>query len=205
MAGKANKLKALKQDIAAKQAATRKKIQSELSRLESKIEEVRILYEQYFVDVQPLPPDQQRKEIVRSIKQLLKMPFRNSADRFRLRSLVLRYQTYATYWERVNKQREEGTYSRDVFKAELREKINEEAAKAAGKNAAAERALHELYHSYEAALRKAGAAVKNLNFDAFKQSMIKKARELRQTHGAKKLQYKVMVKEGKVVVKVTAK
>ena len=105
----------------------RRQLDLELDRLENKISELRVLYEQYFVEILPLSPDKQQKEIVALIRKLLHAPFKNSQTRFRLRVLVQRYQTYATYWERVQKQKEEGTYSRDLFKAEMREKMLEEA------------------------------------------------------------------------------
>ena len=101
----------------------RRQLDLELDRLENKISELRVLYEQYFVEILPLSPDKQQKEIVALIRKLLRAPFKNSQTRFRLRVLVQRYQTYATYWERVQKQKEEGTYSRDLFKAEMREKM----------------------------------------------------------------------------------
>ena len=98
---------------------TRRDFDRELDILEAKIGELRIFYEQFFVDILPQPPEKQHAEVVRLIKRLLKAPFKNSASRFRLRSLINRFQTYATYWERVNKKhgciwRDEpvnGTYS----------------------------------------------------------------------------------------------
>ncbi len=83
--------------------------------------------------------------------------------------------------------------------------MEEEIAKASSRAGAAQKAMHELYSSYEAALRKTGKPVDNLNFESFKKSLIKKARELKERHGVKKLQYKIVVKDGKVVVKASGK
>lgn len=182
----------------------RRKLDAELDVLEARITELRVLYEQYFVDVLPQPPDKLRKEVVRSIRQLLKAPFKNSAVRFRLRQVVTRYQTYGTYWERVLKQREEGSYNRDVFKAEMRERMAEEAKLENSKKTAAERSLRQLFDSYENALRRSGAQTDNINFDAFKKTLIKRAKDLKKQHGVKKLSYKVVVKDGKVTIKASA-
>lgn len=182
----------------------RRKLDAELDLLESKISELRVLYEQYFVDVLPQPPDKLRKEVVRMIRHLLKAPFKNSAVRFRLRQVVTRYQTYGTYWERVMKQREEGSYNRDVFKAEMRERAAEEAKLEGSAKSAAERSLRQLFDSYENALRKSGAKTDNLQFEAFKKTMIKRAKDLKKQHGVKKLSYKVVVKDGKVTIKASA-
>jgi hypothetical protein len=183
----------------------RRDLDRELDLLEAKIEELKILYEQFFVDILTQPPDQLRKEVVKKIKKMLKAPFKNAASRFRLRMLVQRYQSYATYWERVNKQREEGTYFRDVFKADMREKMDEETARLASKGGVADKAFRQLYASYEAAVRKSGKGAQNLNFDAFKKSLMKKAKELKEKHGVKKLHYKIVLKDGKVLVKASGK
>ena len=189
----------------AKQFRTRRALDEDLDRLEGKIAELRVLYEQYFVDVMPQPPTKLQEETVRMIRTLLRAPFKNSANRFRLRVLISRYQTYATYWERVNKQKEEGTYSRDLFKADMREKAQEDAKLEHSRMGAAERGLKQLYDSYEAALKKAGGQTANMNFDSFKSSLMKKAKQMKEQHGVKKLHYKVVVKDGKVVVKASPK
>lgn len=185
--------------------ASREKLESELRKLEAQIEELRVLYEQHFIDVLPNPPDKLRKEVVRKIRVLLKAPFKNSQTRFQLRTLVTRYQTYATYWERVVKEREEGKYVRDVFKAEMREKLSEDARRDASRAGAAEKGLKQLYATYEDAMRKAGIKTDNLNFDAFRKTLMDRAKQLKASHGMQKLQYKVVVKEGKVLIKASTK
>ena len=183
----------------------KRKLDYELDRLEGKLEELRMLYEQYFIDVLPQPPAKLRAEVVKTIRQLLKAPFRTSAIRFRLRMLVHRYQTYHTYWERVMKEREEGTYSRDLFKADLRDKMLEDAKKDASRAGRAEKAMRQLFNTYEEALRKSNISTERLSFDAFKKSLLKKAKQIKQEQGVKKLQYKVVVKEGKVTIKASGK
>ena len=183
----------------------KREIDAELDRLEKQISELRVLFEQYFVDVIPLPPEDSRKAIVKEIKRLLKSPFKTQATKFRLRTLVTRYQTYHTYWERVLKQREDGTYRRDVFKADLREKVQDESKKEQTTQNAAENSFRQLFSSYENALKKAGAKTENLNFDSFKKSLIKRAQQLKKEKGVKGLRYKVVVKDGKVVVKASVR
>ena len=187
------------------QAKSRRDVERELDHLEAKIAELRIQYEQFFVDVLPQPPEQLHAEVVRMIRVLLKAPFKSSATRFRLRTLIQRYQTYNTYWEKVRKQRDEGTYFRDQFKAELREKISEEDAKQCTATAAADRGMRQLFDSYETALKKVGSATNALNFEAFKKSLLGKDKALKETHGVNKLSYKIVVKDGKVTVKAEAK
>lgn len=186
--------------------ANRRELDRELDRLENSIEQLRILFEQHFVDVLPQPPTKMQGDIKREIRRLLKAPFKNSATKFRLRMVVQRYQTYNTYWERIQKLREEGKFSRDLFKAEMRDKMLEDAKREATKLGKAEKGLRQLYSTYEDAMKKAdGGSAPKMNFDNFKNSLMKKAKLLKEQHGVKKLNYKIVVKEGKVVIKASAK
>ena len=178
----------------------------QLDRLEASIAELRILYEQYFSGIIPQAPDKQHTEVARTIRVLLKAPFKNSATRFRLRTLINRFQTYCTYWEKVNKQREAGTYYKDIFKAEMRERQQKEMEQLASQVGASERGLRQLYSTYEDALRKNNGNLSQLNFDHFKKSMLKTAQDLKKKHGAQKVHYKVVVsKNGQVKLKASTK
>ena len=168
-----------------------------------KISELKVYYEQYFVDLLPQPPDKLQQEVVWIIRQLLRAPFKNAAARFRLRHLIQRYQMFATYWEKVIKLREEGKYSKDQFKAEMREKSLMTAKFEASQQGKAEKGMKQLFESYENALKQSGVNTKNINYDAFKKSLMEKAKVLKEKHGAKKLQYKIVVKDGRVTVKAS--
>lgn len=186
-------------------AARKRKADEELDRFEERLEDLRVTFEQFFIDVLPFPPDKQHSELVRYIRQLLKMPFQNSAAKFRLRMLIHRYRCYRTYWERVLREREEGRYAKDVFKAELHAKLAAEEKREGTRAGMAEKTLHLLFRSYESALKKSGAKAENLNFDAFRKSMLRKAKQLKEQNKGKKLSYKVVTTGGKVMIKASVK
>lgn len=183
----------------------KKEIDLKLDLLERKIEELRVMYEQFFIDVNPHIPDKLHKDVKRQINNLLNAPFKSSQRKFRLKNLVTRFQTYATYWERVMKQREEGTYSRDVFKAEMREKMLEEERRAMTEAGIAEKGLKQLFSTYEKALKKTGSKIDNLDYSAFRKRMIQQAKTLKQKHGAKQLTYKVVLSKGRATIKASVK
>ena len=95
----------------------------EIDRVQVMLDELKVTYEQYFTGLLPLAPDKDHNEMKRQLRLLRKSPFKNSETSFRLRMLETRYSTLNTYWMRVLKEREAGTYYKDVFKAELREKL----------------------------------------------------------------------------------
>lgn len=178
---------------------------AELDRLELMISELKTQFEQYFLGVRKLPPEPLHKEVKVAIRRLLRSPFKNSSHKFRLRTLESRYQSFNNYWERVNKQREDGTYYRDVFKAELREKLAMEEAHSQTAGGQASKAMTDLFNSYREALEKQSGKAQRLDFEKFQKTLIDRAKELRQQHGAKRVSFKIKVKEGKVSVQAIAK
>jgi hypothetical protein len=91
-----------------------------LNDVETRLDRIKALYEQYFQGVERLEPSVPRKELERRMQLLLKEKPRNTALRFRYQMLIQRWTTYLTYWQRVTRQIEEGTYRRDVLKVRKR-------------------------------------------------------------------------------------
>lgn len=182
----------------------KREVDRKLDVLEKRIGETHALYEQYFIDIIPHPPEEKDRQIKLMIKALLKEPFKQQAVKFRLRTLITRYQTYNTYWTRVMKQREEGTYSKDLFKADAREKAIAEAQLSLTDTGKAEKGFQQLFKTYEGALQKAGANTKSLNYNDFRKSLLSQAKRLKQAHGVTNLNYKISVKNGKVAIRAQA-
>lgn len=102
-------------------------IEAKLSELDQRITALRVSYEQYFVGVERKPPNQQRQDLVRLLHELEHKTFiQNTAQKFKLRSLVQRFQTYKIYWDRILKQIEEGTYKRDLNKVQRKQTRREQ-------------------------------------------------------------------------------
>ncbi|HET6922922.1 MAG TPA: MXAN_5187 C-terminal domain-containing protein [Anaeromyxobacteraceae bacterium] len=88
--------------------------------LEESLEELKVKYEMYFLGVERLEPVRRRDDLKRDIARLKTAFTRNTGLRFRIQSLHARYLSYERMWVRAARQREEGTYRRDLFKARLR-------------------------------------------------------------------------------------
>jgi hypothetical protein len=97
-----------------------KEIEMNISELELRLDRLRALYDQYFMGYEKLEPQVQRKDIDRRFQILRKENFRNTALRFRLNVAVQKYSTYQTYWQRICRQIEEGTYKRHIQRAKER-------------------------------------------------------------------------------------
>ena len=105
-------------------------IEALANELETKMARLRSIYEQYFMGIERTPPTTLRKDIVRTIHTLESAHIRNTALKFKVRSLIQRFNSYKAYWRRVERQIEEGTYVRDIRRAERnREKHRERASR----------------------------------------------------------------------------
>ena len=88
-----------------------------VSELETRLDRLRHLYDQYFLGFEKLEPQVPRKDVERRIDQLRKEQIRNTALRFRFNVVAQKYNTYSTLWGRTCRQIEEGTFKRHIQKA----------------------------------------------------------------------------------------
>ncbi|MCP4606088.1 MAG: hypothetical protein GY847_37185 [Proteobacteria bacterium] len=100
---------------------TPKEIDAAISELETSLERLHSLYNQYFTGIEKLEPTVPRKAVDRKIYILKREQIRNTAQRFRLQTQIQKYNTQSTYWRRVCRQIEEGTYQRHIMLAKHRQ------------------------------------------------------------------------------------
>jgi hypothetical protein len=89
-----------------------------LEELETRLERLRALYEQYFLGFEKIEPSVPRKDVDRRIYLLRREKIRNTGRRFKLQTLIQRYNTFQQYWQRVCREIENGTYRRHLLRAE---------------------------------------------------------------------------------------
>ncbi|NOQ83405.1 MAG: hypothetical protein GQ551_05305 [Myxococcales bacterium] len=99
---------------------TPKEFEITLSDAEVQLSRIKHLYEQWFQGIERIEPQIPRKQFIRTLNFLRKEKPRNTALRFRFQTLVQRYTTLQTYWRRIGRQIEEGTYRRDLLRARRR-------------------------------------------------------------------------------------
>jgi hypothetical protein len=99
---------------------TPKEFEISLSDAEVQLSRIKHLYEQWFQGIERIEPQIPRKQFDRAMHELRKQIPRNTGLRFRFQTLVQRYTTLQTYWKRIGRQIEEGTYRRDLLRARRR-------------------------------------------------------------------------------------
>jgi len=109
-------------DALARAKREKEQLGLEVKELEEELERVKARYDQYFIGFERREPKRERDEVRKRV-MLVKDAFtRNAALKFRIQSLHARYLSYERLWVRSAREKEEGTYRRDLFKARLRAK-----------------------------------------------------------------------------------
>jgi hypothetical protein len=104
--------------------------------LEEELESLKAKYEQYFLGVERREPNRWRDDVKKKVMRIKGAFTRNAGLKFRIQSLHARYLSYERLWLRSVREKEEGTYRRDVLKAKFRAKHDEAAPEDAAPPAA---------------------------------------------------------------------
>lgn len=123
------------QDSSGRQRSAGDELADACTALEAEVEELKVKYEMYFLGVELREPAKWREEVKKKVLRLKETFTRNTGLRFRLQSLHARFISYERLWLRSAREREEGTYRRDLFKARLHGRAKAAPAAAAAKGA----------------------------------------------------------------------
>ena len=181
--------------------------EDDLQALETKLKQLKLDYEQYFLGSRPREPAQGRSEVQKLFTIYQNTPIQNTALRFRFNSLCARYFALRRQWDLVLRQIEEGTYSRHVFKANLHDRIR------SGKGAAPSAAppppaadvpnFKGVYEEYLAACRNTGEDTRSLTRERMDKVLTGQADAIRKQYGCEDVRFRVVVEGGKARLKAT--
>ncbi|WP_224368012.1 MXAN_5187 C-terminal domain-containing protein [Hyalangium versicolor] len=96
------------------------KAAEECHALEEELMALKVVYEQYFLGNERLPPVRAHEDLKKRLMKLKTGLVRNTAVKFRISSLYNKFLTYERMWQRTLQEIESGTYKRDLFKAKRR-------------------------------------------------------------------------------------
>gem|GEM_PF-3045176 len=91
-----------------------------IEELDDRLEKLKHEYDVYFAGVSHIDPTEKKVPIRRIITKLNEMHLVNPRLRFQFQSLVGRFVSLNQYWTRIQREIEEGRYSRDIFRANLK-------------------------------------------------------------------------------------
>jgi hypothetical protein len=85
--------------------------------LEEDLERLKARYEMFFLGVEKREPNRDRDEIKRRVERIKGAFTRNTGLKFRIQTLAARFLSYERMWLRSAREKEEGTYRRDLLRA----------------------------------------------------------------------------------------
>ena len=176
--------------------------------LETKLLQLKVDYDQYFLGSRPREPVMLRGEVQKLIAMYSNQAIQNTALRFKFGSICSRYQAYKRQWSEVLRQIEAGTYSRHRFKAELHDRERRSEASPAGPAGAAAAAAAEsgdaLFRAYVEACRRCGQDVKGLTPAKLEGILAKQREQLRSRFGdGAAVTFRVAIEDGKAKLKAS--
>ena len=200
-------------------------VQAEVEQLEKDINELRATYELFFMGVERVEPQPQRDLIKSKLRRFQEQKPRNTALKFRIQQLKARMVSLENYWNRTQKQREAGVYHRDLARVKRKEaelaKQNVSAVGSVSSSTAnkqpqsgqtslrprassaedlTDAKLKKLYDTYLGARRRCGEST-DLRFDDMASELRKQVPRLMNKTGAHSVEFKVVIRSGKAVLK----
>lgn len=181
-----------------------KAIEEELADLTARIERLRVLYQQYFMGMERIPPLVQREQLERRVRESALNDVRRAAVKFRFQSLIQRLRTYEVYWDRLQRDIEEGRVERGVaqeggLRPARAPRADAERA-AAPPDPTPEDPVEALFRDFLRAREQVGLPVEGITLDAFRLSIERQRRIHSERLGVPDVSFTVAVKDGRVVL-----
>ena len=182
--------------------------EDQLKLLEVKLTQLKLEYEKYFLGSRPTEPAQARSEIQKMVIRWSNTRITNTALRFKFNSLNGRYQAFKRQWDNILRQIEAGTYKRHLFKADLRDRERgigvPNTAGSGPKAAQAGDGRANLFETYRDAMMATGQNAKGLTPEKLQKALAKQEAAIKQKYGCDRVDFKVVITDGKVKLKAAA-
>jgi hypothetical protein len=183
--------------------------ETDLQMLDVKLKQLRMEYEQYFLGVRKREPQLLRGEVNKVVAYYANAPIRNTALRFLFNNLRARYFTHKRLWDETCRKIEEGSYERHLFKADLHDReraakrAKQSATAASGGPAGAANGEDALFAEYVGARGATGQGTGGLTREKFAALLRQQEEAIRAKFGAAKVNFRVVVEEGRAKLKAT--
>lgn len=179
---------------------------AEATALANRLEELRKAYDRYFIGVDKLEPQTDRRRFQMELDALLGAPSPNTQVRFQVAQIKGKFLTLSQYWSRVLREIEDGTYARDRFRAELKDKQRGEStrestrsqpAATGGTGAVDGDMVERVFRAYMMAKQKCNEPTEGVSREKLGEMLARHAAKLAEAGGGGRPDFKVVIKDGK--------
>jgi hypothetical protein len=177
-------------------------IEADIERLDAGIRQLKIRYDMYFAGAIPKQPLELRTELERLIKRYTNAPLKKYAHRFHFSSLAARYVSLSELWAKTLKESEEGDRPAPGIQDRVLTDADRLIARCRIHDALQEQEIIKLLHArFLEARRKAGNDPAKISFESFLRGITAQAERLRETSGCEQVELRLVLHEGKVLLK----
>lgn len=185
----------------------------EIAFVEKEIHELKIAFEQYVLGIDRHSPARRRDALAERLRKLKSSgSIRNTALKFRLEMVGSKFSSYDRMWTRSLAEAEAGISRRDQFRMKQRRQKEAEgapppapvvrkAAPPANTPGLSDGQLRALYDAYIGARARTNEPTHGITLDALSTNLRRQVPELLAKHGAKAIDFKVVIKNGRALLK----
>ena len=188
--------------------------------LEAKLADLKVEYDKYFSGIEKIEPIKLKGEVQRIVRRLSTLYVNNTAIRFRKDNVIAQYNSYNQYWNRILRQIEEGTYVRDVFKADYRDRIrsmNSQTAgtpsqgggmprgRAAQPSESGSKEFEGVFNTLIKTKERLGESTANIDYNVLSSNLKKQSDAIKRKYKVSRVDFAVEEKDGKAIIKALPK
>ena len=179
----------------------------DINELTQALRDLRMLYDKYFAGQLRLEPLRERQNFEQKLQALKGLHDLPTEERFRIKSLQASFVSYASYWNRLNRQIDEGTFKRDVRRASRMGQATKPKPKAKpsyvyGQGTGSKNLpwLEDIHREFVERREACGESTK-ISKSAFDKLLRKEAEAIKKSTRCSEVSFKVQIKNGKTVLK----
>jgi hypothetical protein len=173
-----------------------------LSQLEKDLKELEIAHEKYFLGTEKRAPEQQRQKFTLRMRKMITHYIPQTDLRYRLQGISSRYNSYCSYWDRIQRLIDEGKYERHTSRIQRFAQAASSTPPVAETKPAAD-PVDSLYKQLVDAHQSCELRVPNR--DQVASFIAKQEATIKKRFGDKLVDFVVVTENGKPKIKVRAK
>jgi hypothetical protein len=167
----------------------------ELERLEIMIEELKKRYDLFFQGLLRTEPAKERNELEIMLRKMGQRNIPVTSDQYKFNTLQARFFSYLNMWSRIVTGIEEGRIERDsggrvAFQSQ---------------GPVEEENMNKAYIDFLNAKKDLNQPCDGIEFTAFRQKLLDRAMDISEKKGCNKVEFKVVVEDGKAKIKAVKK
>lgn len=182
-------------------------IAEDLQIAEVQLKELITRYEQYFLGLEKREPLKLLEEFERLVRRYANTSINNTMYKHRYNNLVARFNSYRQHWNRILREIEEGRYSRDRFRADLRaaQRSAPVSPDRERPDRSGDRELDRIFNELIEARRSCNLPTDSMDRTQLAATLERQRPQLMQKLGTDEISFRVVVEAGKPKIKAGIK